>query len=139
MTYKSKTDWWFYATAGIMTVLGLLSIVLSFIQGMWINLFLGIWILILGPGFLYGAWRSTRYTLGDSALLIHRMAKPIEIPYTHIQRVRPVRSYLASNALSADRLEIVFMNGKAKEIYYISPENREEFMSLLDEKRSKTK
>jgi len=139
MTYKSKTDWWFYATAGILTILGLLSIVLGFIQGMWINVILGIWILLLGPGFLYGAWRSTRYTLGESALLIHRLAKPIEIQYAHIQRVRPIRSYLASNALSADRLEIIYWRGKTKEIHHVSPENKKQFLALLNEKRASVK
>lgn len=127
MRVKSKIDLWvgiviwsvIVIVAGTMTMLNDQTAI-SYVIGLPVIAFL-LWI-----------YNSTYYELRDEYLYCRSGPFTEKIAYAKIKSVKLSRNMLSSMALSGDRIEIK-QHGKGYLLgtTYISPENREQFMSEL--------
>ncbi|MCL2637392.1 MAG: PH domain-containing protein [Oscillospiraceae bacterium] len=141
MKFKTKVDWFIHLSFAIMPITNIMLIIMfisspTVINGVCASIFL-ITNIIIMPW-----WFNTYYILEESELLIKvgGFGKGKRIAYSDITSVGETRNPLASAALSMDRIEIKFRDGKTKSftnVIYISPKEKQEFLKLLDEKRNK--
>ncbi|MBB3101772.1 PH domain-containing protein [Azomonas macrocytogenes] len=136
-TYKSKVDTGF---AAILLVIAIVSLYITWLltqapnPPLWfiptVTLFLGavlpLWVL-----------RATRYSINNDALLIVSGPFRWTVPFSQIKDVAPVRARCSSYspALSLDRLRIEYADDKT---LLVSPENRDQFLKDLQERRPAT-
>lgn len=90
-------------------------------------LFLGVLLMI----FIGWIWFKTGYTFNDKELVAREGPFRWKINLENINRVRRTRNPLSSPALSLDRLEIEYSNGK---FILISPADKETFLNTLKER-----
>jgi len=134
MKFKSKIDWWLYLIFVTMLLINLMFIALFIIHpgteyAVCSSLLLLINIIIIIP-----IWTRTYYVLGDDELYIKcGFCISKQIAYNAIRSVKETRNPLASSGLSLDRIEIIYAGGG---VVLISPQNKQEFLRLLAEKRS---
>ena len=137
MKFKSKIDWWVYIVfwgfialtvwttwgllSGEKTSEGWMSVVIS-----WGCTF----------GLIIPLFTKTYYLLGDEELFISCWIIKIHIPYGNILSVKETNNPLSSPALSLDRIRIEYNTKPAgKRSVMISPEDKQEFIHLLERKR----
>lgn len=131
MYAKSKIDWWMQLVFQGLNLVILSSIIVSWRElSQW--LILG---LLVGATMVNWIYFQTDYKLGDSELIIRSGPFRERIAYHDIASIRLTKSFLSSMALSIDRIEIRqkdknFIMGTTQ----ISPQNREHFYELLEEK-----
>ncbi|MCL2634008.1 MAG: PH domain-containing protein [Oscillospiraceae bacterium] len=141
MKFKSKVDWWIHVSFALMPIITIWFIIdfiisPSISNGIFACLFLIINIIIV-PW-----WFNTHYILNENELIIKLggLGKGTKIAYSAITSVKETREPWASAALSIDRIEIIFKTGKtgnAKDVIYISPKDKQEFLSQLEQRRLK--
>jgi len=89
--------------------------------------------LLLSAFLILPIWLNTYYVLANTELLVKcGIWKPTRISYDSIRSVKETRNPLASCALSLDRIEITFGVGG---IVFISPQNKQEFLQQLEQRR----
>lgn len=98
----------------------------------------GMWVVIpmaaLGIGLPCWILLGTHYTLSAATLDVRCGPVRTQIPLDRIKSVRPVRSFLASSALSVDRLEITYDKFG---VIMVSPRERERFIDELERLRAR--
>jgi len=128
MLFRSAVDWWFsllmigsafivaVALAPLFTVLeGVtrIAVIITILS----SVALPLWVLF-----------STTYRVEGGGLLIRSGPFSWKIPLSAIESVRESRSLLSSPALSLDRLEIRYSNGKR---ILVSPADRDSFLQSI--------
>jgi hypothetical protein len=132
MKFKSAVDWWYHLviiTAAIVVVLvvippmisGHLSIPLGGAT-LLLSLALPVWILF-----------STAYHVDAKCLKIRSGPFSWKILLADVQSIEPSRSWLSSPALSLDRLEIRYGNGRR---ILVSPRDRAGFLDAVNRKKA---
>jgi len=126
-TFRSKVDTWLGALLGgaVILELGVVVFLLRLhVVGGWAiagfllaSAALVLWVLL-----------RTVYRLENDALAIRSGPFAMRIPLASITGIRPTRNPLSSPALSLDRLEISFGQGKS---CMISPEDKTAFLAAL--------
>jgi hypothetical protein len=131
MTYRSKKDTWLIsviAASVILTILAGAALIL-FGEAIW-QRSIGIVIMLasLIPVLLT---TPVSYTIDRSSLHIRAGYKHWTIPLQNILAVRPSRDWIASPALSVNRLEIEYKDWEGNSFLLISPERTEHFLNEL--------
>lgn len=121
MKFQSKKDWWAY------------PVFLGIIVAVFIPLFkdqdlTSLYIGVPVTGLLLWIWFTTYYVIERNSLVVRSAFIHKIIPVYEIKSIRRTFNPLSSPALSLDRLEIQYGNGK---MVLISPENREKFLEAL--------
>ena len=121
MKFQSKKDWWAY------------PVFLGIIVAVFIPLFkdqdlTSLYIGVPVTGLLLWIWFTTYYVIERNSLVVRSAFIHKIIPVYEIKSIRRTFNPLSSPALSLDRLEIQYGNGK---MVLISPENREKFLEEL--------
>lgn len=81
--------------------------------------------------FVCWVWFKTGYTISDKELLVQQGPFHWKIPLESIKKVRRSNEFVSSPALSLDRLEITYSNGKS---ILISPDKIDAFLNILRER-----
>ena len=55
------------------------------------------------------------------------------IPFTKILKIENSKKLLVKNAMAIDKIEILYIDGNQKSTIYVTPKNKEEFVSFLKE------
>ena len=141
MKFKSKVDWFVHLSFAIMPITNIFLLVFfvispSVVLGVCSGIFLITNILII-PW-----WLDMHYILDDNELIINLGGfwKSKRIAYSAITGVKETREPLSSAALPLDRIEIKFKAGKINsftDVVYISPKDKQVFLSQLELHRSK--
>ena len=140
MKFKSKVDWWVWATFGLYT-LATIWLTCLLINGkcdteIWISAII-LWIFELFM--MIPIYFGTYYSLDADSLFVRSWIIKERIPYDKIVGIKETRNPLASGALSLDRIEIKYSKGKSwPTTTMISPKDKQEFLRLLEEKRTST-
>ena len=121
MKFQSKKDWWTYPV-----FLGI--IVAAFIPLVKDQDLTSLYIGVPVAGLLLWIWFTTYYVIERNSLVVRSAFIHKIIPVYEIKSIRRTFNPLSSPALSLDRLEIQYGNGK---MVLISPENREKFLEEL--------
>lgn len=121
MKFQSKKDWWTYPV-----FLGI--IVATFIPLVKDQDLTSLYIGVPVAGLLLWIWFTTYYVIERNSLVVRSAFIHKIIPVYEIKSIRRTFNPLSSPALSLDRLEIQYGNGK---MVLISPENREKFLEAL--------
>ena len=134
VTYKSKKDTWL-----IMVIYG----------GVWASLAECVTLAISGCpwifvttlfalGVVLPVWilQTTFYVLDDEQLCVRSGPFGRSIPLTKIQSVKRTCSMLSSPALSLDRVQIRYDHLGIFSLVLISPENRDQFLADLENRRN---
>ncbi|MFJ7678536.1 PH domain-containing protein [Peribacillus sp. NPDC097198] len=121
MKFQSKKDWWTY------------PVFFGIIIAVFIPLFTdqdltSIYIGVPVAGLILWIWFTTYYVIERNSLVVRSAFIHKIIPVHEIKSIRRTLNPLSSPALSLDRLEILYGNGK---MVLISPENREKFLEEL--------
>lgn len=131
-SFRSKIDWWLALIAVIgfavpMVVLGLVGAEIP-VPGL-----LVIFILVL-PVMIIPVWIffDTKYVFAENELRINSGPFRWKVPLAEITGIKPTRNPLSAPALSLDRLEITYSQGKQ---VLISPEDKTGFLEYLEKVR----
>jgi Bacterial PH domain len=133
MAYKSKKDTW-------IIVVIVASIIITSFAGASLILFApGIWDRFIGMVVLFAALvpvlltTPVSYTIDSQSIYIRGGWTNWTIPIERILAVRPSRNWIASPALSLDRLEIEYKSWQGTSLLSISPERTSQFLKELSE------
>jgi hypothetical protein len=133
MAYKSKKDIWIIVVivASIIITLFAGASLILFAPGIW-DRFIGMIVLLaaLVPVLLT---TPVSYTIDSQSIHIRGGWTNWTIPIKRILAIRPARNWIASPALSRDRLEIEYIVGKRTSLLSISPERTRQFLEELAE------
>ncbi len=124
-SYRSKVDWWFYL---VIAVFFALTMLMLYLVGYSIATYIiaGVTFLILLPMLV-----DTRYILMQDAIMIKcGLIMNFVVRYSDITSVRPTKSWLASAALSTDRIEIRW-GKRSWGMIHVSPKKKVEFLQEL--------
>jgi Bacterial PH domain len=131
MTYKSKKDTWLIVVivASMLVTLLAGAALILFAPAIW-ERFIGIVIMLasLVPILLT---TPVSYTIDGHSLHVRGGYKHWAIPLQNILAVRPSRVWIASPALSMDRLEIEYKDWEGTSLLLISPERTDHFLNEL--------
>jgi hypothetical protein len=131
MTYKSKKDTWLIAViaGSILVTLFAGATLILFAPGIR-ERFIGMVVLLaaLVPALLT---TPVSYTIDRFSIHIRGGWTNWTIPIESILAVRPSRNWIASPALSLDRLEIEYKVWKGTSLLSISPERTSQFLNEL--------
>jgi hypothetical protein len=128
MIFKSAVDRWYYAVIIAAAIVVLFSIV-SPIRSGHLSVTLGGAIVLLSLGLPLWLLFSTSYRVDTQSLFVRSGPFSWTIPLAEIRSVEPSRSLISSPALSLDRLEIRYGNGKS---ILVSPADRENFLETVN-------
>ena len=122
MKFQSKKDWWTYPL-----FLGIIIAVFIplFTDKDLTSFFIGVPV----AGLILWIWFTTYYVIEKNSLVVRSAFIHKIIPVYEIKSIRRTFNPLSSPALSLDRLEIQYGNGK---MVLISPDNREKFLEELE-------
>ena len=138
--YKSKMDRSFYMKALAVFLLGIVFLAVYFIFHNILVGFLGTWMFVALLLIFLPEYKSTYYIVGDTGLLIKNgLFDKVTILYRQMMEVTEeegeARHGSSRVALSKDRIYIRYRI-KSKEYWLeISPENKEQFLEEIQEKR----
>lgn len=128
--FRSRIDWWVWCVV----VFFFTILIVAGIGGMgWITF----WIYLIGFGsiflvILFGTW----YAIEGDSLLVYQFCCPHCFPIKKIKSIQPIKSILASAALSTKRIAIRFTDRsvlRSSMPLEISPKNKEAFVKRLME------
>lgn len=131
--FPSRIDSWLAGLAFGPLLLGVLALVYASMRDPTMRLSemtIGIVALLAAGGGLLWMFRTTHYTVDGATLRIRGGPWWMNIAIAEITSVKPSRSLRSSPALSLDRLEIQYGDGKSVRI---SPADREGFLRALRE------
>jgi Bacterial PH domain len=131
MTYKSKKDTW-------LIVVIMASMLVTVVAGAALILFApAIWLRSIGLVIMCASLipilltTPVSYTVDRGSLHVRGGYMHWTIPLQNILAVRPSRVWLASPALSMDRLEIEYKDWEGTSLLLISPERTDQFLDEL--------
>lgn len=130
--YRSKKDLWIVITFWICALLLLIFSIFSFTVITLVNTPFGV---VLGLVILMSALMTvhiiyrTDYTLTKDTLIVRCGVFKTKVPLEKIKEIYPASSIISGAALSTDRLKIKYEPSRFG--LYVSPENKEEFLSDL--------
>jgi hypothetical protein len=128
---QAKRDLWITLGIGFILAVFIMSVIIVPDQERWIILIMAL------PASLFLAWLyfGTYYVFGDEVLICRSGPFTEKIPYTQIKSLRLCENLMSSMALSRERIEIK-QHGKGyiTGTTYISPVNREHFLSELTQR-----
>lgn len=84
-------------------------------------------VMLPAVGLVLWVWRSTRYVVTDTSLLVRSAFVKVEIPLESITRLQRTSTMLAAPALSFDRLEVRHAAGAV----VVSPKDRDRFVTAI--------
>jgi len=132
MKFKSAVDRWYYMVIISAAIVVLLAVVPPMISGhlsiplgaatIFLSLALPVWLLF-----------STSYHVDAEFLLIKSGPFSWTIPLAGVESIEPSRSWMASPALSLDRLEIRYSDGRR---ILVSPLDRVTFLDAVNRKKA---
>lgn len=128
-TFKSKIDVWLILVLTftiITSSMAAFSIVIGDINPM--KFIISVFIFLVGAVLPIWLVLKTRYVVSDNFLKVYCGPFNWEIIISSISKVTATRNPLSSPALSLDRLEIHYNNGKA---IMISPKNKKDFLAAI--------
>lgn len=125
MRFRSAIDTWLLLAFACTIPLALIALVPLIASG---ALLLGVAMLLPIVGLPLWILLSTWYEVGDRWLLVRSGPFRWRISRSDISAIRPSRSVLSSPALSLDRLEIKYGNGRR---ILVSPADRQAFIEAL--------
>ncbi|MCH9648788.1 MAG: PH domain-containing protein [Deltaproteobacteria bacterium] len=128
MKFKSAVGWWYYLLLVGVSVLLVVSLFPLMRSGqLSLVAVLGIFLFSLGlPVWLLF---STHYQVSGEMLQIKSGPFSWSVPLAEIRSMAPSRSAFSAPALSLDRIEIVYGEGKR---ILISPAKKEEFLRAVE-------
>lgn len=128
---QAKRDLWITLGIGFILAILIMSVLIVPDQERWIVLMMSI------PASLFLAWLyfGTYYLFGEEVLICHSGPFKEKIPYNQIKSLKLCENFMSSMALSRERIEIK-QHGKGyiTGTTYISPVNREHFLSELTQR-----
>jgi hypothetical protein len=131
MTYKSKKDTW-------LIVVIVASMLATVFAGAGLILFgPAIWLRSIGLVIIFASLipilltTPVSYTIDGCSLHVRGGYQHWTIPLRNILAVRPSSNWIASPALSMDRLEIEYKDWEGTSLLLISPERTEQFLNEL--------
>ncbi|MDO8333183.1 MAG: PH domain-containing protein [Nitrosomonas sp.] len=126
--FKSKIDKWILICFALSLLACLLGTSVMIKVGGTANYVIAAVILIIGAGFPAWILASTKYVVGDGDLKIISGPFSWNIPIQSITFIQETQTAITSPALSFDRLEITYGEGKA---ILVSPEDKATFIRKL--------
>jgi hypothetical protein len=134
LVFKSAIDWWLYV-AIVVSLLGvaIVAVQLASSASIEVTAFLVV-VAILTAGLLLWPLLATTYSVDEDASKVNCGPSRWHIARADVVRVSPSRSVLSSPALSLDRLEIVYGNGRS---LLISPKDKPAFLRALNLNQTK--
>ena len=132
MLFKSQVDWWYYLIIGAVVIILAISTVPAIQQGKLNLLWAGfIWLLSLGlPLWLL---LNTNYQVTKDSLLIRSGPFKWVVPLGDIHSANLTRSNWSAPALSLNRIELSYGNGKR---ILVSPKDRAAFLEAIGHSNS---
>jgi Bacterial PH domain len=131
MTYKSKKDTWLIVVivASMLATVFAGAALILFAPEIWLRS-IGLVIILAGliPVLLT---TPVSYTIDGYNLHVRGGYQHWTIPLQNILAVRPSSNWIASPALSMDRLEIEYKDWEGTSLLLISPERTEQFLNEL--------
>jgi PH (Pleckstrin Homology) domain-containing protein len=131
MTYKSKKDTWI-----LVMIVG--SMLVTVFAGAALILFAPeIWLRSIGLVIIFASLipilltTPVSYTIDGYNLHVRGGYQHWTIPLQNILAIRPSRNWIASPALSMDRLEIEYKDLEGTSLLLISPERTDQFLNEL--------
>jgi hypothetical protein len=131
MTYKSKKDTWLIvviATSTLVNVFAGAALIL-FAPAIWVR-FIGL-VMMFASMITILLTTPVSYTIDRDSLHVRAGYKHWTIPIQNILAARPSRDWLASPALSMDRLEIEYKDWEGTSLLLISPKRTDQFLDEL--------
>jgi hypothetical protein len=131
MTYKSKKETW------LMVVIVASTLGTVFAGAALILFAPEIWVRVIGLVMMFASLITIllttpiSYTIDRDSLYVRGGYKHWTIPIQNILAVRPSRGWLASPALSMDRLEIEYKDWEGTSLLLISPARTDQFLNEL--------
>lgn len=126
MLFKSKVDWWFYVAIAIVPLSLTATLLPLVLAGQVSLLMLGVFLAI--SGFPIWLLVATHYQIANDNLHIKSGPFSWDVPVSEIQAVKPSRSLMSSPALSIDRLELRYSNGRS---ILVSPLEKAKFLEAI--------
>ncbi len=126
--FKSAVDWWYYGIIGCSALILLVVMASVIPTGSPLAIIVVIFSMVAGLGLPVWLLFSTHYIVEGSRLLVRSGPFSWNIARSEIKSIRPTRSPLSSPALSLQRLEITYVDGK---VLLISPKNQDEFVDAI--------
>ena len=127
ITFRSKIDWWVWATLAFSLCVGL---AVAIGGPLWLGILYEIFFIVLFGVGIFGC----RYVIDGDTLIVYYMCRPMRMPIAKIKSVRLVRGYIAGPAASTRRVSIRFIDRsvlKSSMPIEISPLDREGFVAAL--------
>ena len=129
LIFPSKVDRWLLALIAVplaISVGATVSALLAHPPLEAVLLIVGIEALLFG--FISWTFRSTRYLVSDREVIVRSGPFRWRIEIATIESIRPSRNPISSPAMSLDRLQIRYGNGR---VLLISPEDRIGFLDAM--------
>ena len=123
-TFRSKVDGWFIAVAAVVIGVGVIGAMAAATAG---TVLLPVLVTVPAIGLVLWVWRSTRYVVTDTSLLVRCAFVNVVVPLSDITCLRRTSTVLSAPALSLDRIEVQHAGGAV----VISPAQREQFVAAI--------
>ncbi len=126
--FHSKIDLWLLSITVLSIVISLVAAYITVMQAGVVNMFIAFTIVMLGAGLPIWLFAGTRYIVTDELLRVECGPFSWSIPLSSISSVTATRNPLSSPALSLDRLELKYENGKS---ILVSPSEKSAFLAAI--------
>jgi hypothetical protein len=123
-TFRSRVDGSFVAAAAVVIGVGLLGAYAAATAGTFL---MPAVVILPAIGLVLWIWKSTRYVVTDTSLLVRCAFVRIAVPLAAITRLQRTSTMLSAPALSFDRLEVQHSAGSV----VISPADRDRFVTAI--------
>jgi len=123
-TFRSKVDGLFVVAAGVVVVASGAAALGAAATGMSV---LPALIMLPGVGLVFWIWKSTRYVVSETSLLVSCGFGRLTVPLADITAMHRTSTVLAAPALSLDRIELQHSGG----LVVISPAELERFVAAV--------
>jgi hypothetical protein len=123
-TFRSRVDGWFIAVAVVVIGVGVVGAIAASTAG---TALLPALVVLPAIGLVVWVWRSTRYVVTSTSLLVRSVFVHVAVPLADITCLRRTSSPLSAPALALDRIEVQHAGGAV----VISPARRAEFVAAI--------
>ena len=123
-TFRSKVDGLFLVSAGVVVAVSIAAALGAAATGTGV---LPALVMLPGVALVFWIWRSTRYVVTETSLVVTCGLGKSSVPLAAITALRRTSTVLAAPALSLDRLEVQHAEG----VVVVSPAERERFVALV--------
>ena len=127
MKFKSAVDWWYYLVILFVIVSLLLSLAPQVLSGAVSTLY-GVLVTLVGLGLPVLLLVSTHYTVEADTLVIRSGPFTWNIAVSEIESVKPSRSVFSAPALSLNRIELTYRQGRR---ILVSPKDSQAFLKAI--------